>query len=76
MSQEVRLDKAAERLLAKTGIRPRRNSSLFDPWSIVHLVTGITFGWIMTPFVALIIMVLWGTAGNLASVTVCGTFRH
>lgn len=36
-----------------------RNDTLFDAWSIVHLLTGIWFGWIMTPFVALVIMVLW-----------------
>jgi hypothetical protein len=36
-----------------------RNNTLFDPWSIVHLITGILFGWLMDPFVALIIMVLW-----------------
>lgn len=37
----------------------RRNDALFDIWSIVHVVTGIVLGWIMSPFIALIIMVLW-----------------
>lgn len=39
--------------------RHRRNDALFDIWSIVHLVTGVFFGWLMTPFIALVIMVLW-----------------
>lgn len=37
----------------------KRNGNLFDRWSIVHLVTGIIMGWVMQPFVALSIMVLW-----------------
>ena len=37
----------------------RRNTALFDFWSIVHLVTGIAVGWLMDPFVGLLIMVLW-----------------
>ncbi len=37
----------------------QRNSALFDNWSIVHLVVGIAFGWIMDPFVGLLIMTLW-----------------
>lgn len=37
----------------------RRNSSLFDVWSVVHWVTGIAVGWLMDPFVGLLIMVLW-----------------
>lgn len=36
-----------------------RNDSLFDGWSIVHLVTGIAVGWLMEPFIGLLIMVLW-----------------
>jgi hypothetical protein len=39
--------------------KPSRNDALYDNWSLVHLVTGIIFGWIMAPFVALLIMVLW-----------------
>jgi hypothetical protein len=39
--------------------RPTRNDSLYDRWSLVHLVTGILLGWIMAPFVALSVMVLW-----------------
>jgi hypothetical protein len=37
----------------------QRNDSLFDPWSIVHIMTGVLFAWVMPPFVALSIMVLW-----------------
>lgn len=37
----------------------RRNDALFDIWSLVHLFTGIFMGWVMAPFVALSIMVLW-----------------
>jgi hypothetical protein len=36
-----------------------RNNKLYDRWSLVHLTTGIILGWIMDPFVALAIMVLW-----------------
>ncbi len=37
----------------------RRNDTLVDAWSGVHLVTGIWMGWVMDPFVALLILVLW-----------------
>lgn len=37
----------------------RRNQSVFDIWSIIHLVTGIFLGWLMSPFIALLLMVLW-----------------
>lgn len=37
----------------------KRNGNLFDRWSIVHLCTGITFGWLMNPFVAMVLMTLW-----------------
>jgi len=36
-----------------------RNDALFDLWSLVHLATGIVFGWVMDPFVALVFMILW-----------------
>ncbi|HUR25777.1 MAG TPA: hypothetical protein VM327_07180 [Candidatus Thermoplasmatota archaeon] len=39
--------------------RHRRNDALFDIWSLVHLATGIAMAWVMAPFVALLIMVLW-----------------
>jgi hypothetical protein len=37
----------------------RRNESLFDFWSLTHITWGVFFGWIMNPFAALVIMVLW-----------------
>jgi len=36
-----------------------RNNKLYDHWSLVHLTTGIVLGWIMDPFIALALMVLW-----------------
>jgi hypothetical protein len=36
-----------------------RNDSLVDVWSAVHLVTGVLFGWVMDPFVALLVLTLW-----------------
>ena len=38
---------------------PRRHVKPFDRWSIVHVVTGVLMGWVMRPFIALSIMVLW-----------------
>lgn len=37
----------------------KRNGNLFDTWSIVHLVTGVGMGWVIDPFIALVLMVLW-----------------
>lgn len=37
----------------------RRNVALFDAWSLVHLVTGAVAGWVMDPFIGLLILVLW-----------------
>jgi hypothetical protein len=39
--------------------RPRQHTAPFDRWSLVHLGTGGLMGWVMQPFVALSIMVLW-----------------
>jgi hypothetical protein len=36
-----------------------RNNAIFDKWSIVHLATGIVFGLLIQPLLALAIMVLW-----------------
>ena len=36
-----------------------RNDRLVDVWSFVHLVTGVLMAWVMDPFIALLIMVLW-----------------
>jgi hypothetical protein len=43
----------------KSGLKPRRNNDLFDIWSIIHLFSGVFMGWILDPFIALAIMVLW-----------------
>jgi len=45
--------------MTRTSVKPTRNGALFDKWSIVHMGTGILFGWIMNPFVAFIVMTLW-----------------
>ncbi|MEK7472176.1 MAG: hypothetical protein AAB624_02930 [Patescibacteria group bacterium] len=37
----------------------KRNGELFDNWSIVHLCTGVLFGWLMSPLAAFVIMTLW-----------------
>ncbi len=36
-----------------------RNNRLLDIWSAIHLVTGALMAWVMPPFIALLIMVLW-----------------
>jgi hypothetical protein len=46
-------------IMQKDNSKLQRNNSLFDKWSIVHLLTGIMLGWIMDPFYALLIMTLW-----------------
>jgi hypothetical protein len=46
-------------LLNQLRKRAKRNGSLFDVWSVVHLGTGIVLGWVLDPFVALAILVLW-----------------
>jgi len=38
--------------------RPR-NSRILDIWSFVHLGSGVLAGWLMDPFIALLILVLW-----------------
>lgn len=38
---------------------PARNGALFDLWSVVHFLTGVALGWVMTPVIALALMVLW-----------------
>lgn len=37
----------------------RRNNAFFDIWSVVHLLTGVLMGWLIAPFIALTLMVLW-----------------
>lgn len=50
---------ASNKLVNIVNKHPKRNDSLFDYWSIVHLCTGIAMGWVFSPFVALVLMVLW-----------------
>lgn len=45
--------------VSQSSIKPSRNGALFDKWSIVHLSTGVLFGWLMNPLVAFIVMTLW-----------------
>jgi hypothetical protein len=47
-----------KKIMTKLGVKPR-NDSLFDGWSIIHMCTGIVLGWILVPFVALALMILW-----------------
>lgn len=57
-----KIQKRADRqkkFMAKMGIKTQRTDALFDGWSIMHLGTGIIMGWLIAPFVALILMVLW-----------------
>jgi hypothetical protein len=37
----------------------KRNGSLFDIWSLIHLTTGVGLGWLVDPFLALAVMVAW-----------------
>lgn len=53
------MHKAAKRIKAIVDKRPKRNDSLYDNWSIVHLISGMGFGWTMPPFIALALLVLW-----------------
>jgi hypothetical protein len=36
-----------------------RNNKLYDGWSLIHLATGILLGWVLSPIVALLILILW-----------------
>lgn len=48
-----------QKLAARIGLKSRRNDALFDGWSVIHCLSGVAFGWIMNPFIAMIILVLW-----------------
>jgi hypothetical protein len=37
----------------------RRNDSFADLWSLAHVGWAAVLGWIMNPFAALVLMVLW-----------------
>lgn len=36
-----------------------RNTRFIDPWTAVHLVAGMFLGWVMDPFIALLILTLY-----------------
>lgn len=40
-------------------MRTPRNDTLFDLWSVTHLAWGIALGWIMFPFWAILLLILW-----------------
>ena len=46
-----------EAFLAKRALG--RNNRWYDIWSLVHFCTGVLLGWLMAPFVAIVIMILW-----------------
>lgn len=37
----------------------RRNDKLFDLWSLTHIAWGAILAWIMNPWIAFSVMVLW-----------------
>ena len=37
----------------------KRNAKLFDIWSLTHVVWGIALGWVMPPFIAVSLLVLY-----------------
>jgi hypothetical protein len=46
-------------MTVKVQQKPTRNNAFFDIWSLVHLFTGVLMGWVIDPFLALALMVLW-----------------
>lgn len=46
------------------GFRQERNNSLADSWSLMHLLSGIAFGWVMSPLAAMVILILWEPLEN------------
>lgn len=36
-----------------------RNNKLFDNWSLVHIASGVVAGWVLPPFIAIALLVLW-----------------
>jgi hypothetical protein len=51
--------KTGKKLIKLANSRPQRNNAFFDGWSIIHLLTGVIMGWVMSPFIALLLMILW-----------------
>lgn len=54
--KDKQFDKVRQKFNSMSG---KRNDALFDRWSIVHIVTGVGLGWVMSPLMAVVIMVLW-----------------
>jgi hypothetical protein len=48
-----------ERMMARLGLEHRRNDALYDGWSLLHILYAMLLAWVMPPFIALTIMVLW-----------------
>jgi hypothetical protein len=59
------VNKNLKRARAIANSRPKRNDKLFDTWSIVHFCSGVAFAWVMPPFTALVLLVLWEPLENL-----------
>lgn len=55
---KARMEKQ-ERMMARLGIEHRRNDALYDTWSLAHIAWAMVLAWVMPPFIALTIMVLW-----------------
>lgn len=53
---------------------PERNGRLVDPWSPIHLLTGVLFGWLVNPFVGLALMVLWEPLENFVISPILGRY--
>lgn len=49
---------AAERSLRNRHYS-ERNNKLYDKWSLMHFTTGIVFGWVLSPVIAIVVMALW-----------------
>ncbi|HSX45671.1 MAG TPA: hypothetical protein VLG27_01540 [Candidatus Saccharimonadia bacterium] len=49
--------------MAKTEMPPR-NDKLFDRWSALHFTTGIILGWLINPWIALLIMAAYEPIEN------------
>lgn len=52
-----------------------RNDAFYDIWSLVHFLTGVLLGWIMAPFIALIIMIVWEPLEILVLSPILGRFH-
>ncbi|MDQ3123234.1 MAG: hypothetical protein M3Q14_00920 [bacterium] len=59
MTSKSDLSNKQSKIMASAHMDSRRNDSLFDFWSLTHFGWGILFGWLLDPFWALVILVLW-----------------